>query len=643
MSEMASLVMARQQAKLLDVLLIEDSLIDARLITGLIKDPVEGLRCKHVTRLSEALQLLKAVQFDVVLLDLNLEDSSGYDTFSRLLPLASKTAIVVLSGSDDEDLAVKTVREGAQDYLVKGSFDGRLLLRSIRYAFERKQSQEALRQSEATVRAIFENSIDGILIAAEGGICVEANSAAAALVGMPREQLIGSSLFRFTEPGTQEELRRFCESGTGRTRFWIHRPDGSKRLVDCGFNANIMPDRHLVMLWDITDQQNLEEQLRHSQKMEAVGRLAGGVAHDFNNILGVISGYAELLQLHASSGNQKARADKILAAIEKAALLTRQLLAFGRRQVLSPKLLDLSAVIDEVHSMVNCLVGAEIQVVIDTQSDIGLVRADQGQIEQVILNLAANARDAMPQGGILVIAVEEFRSRGCAEIPAGDYALLSVKDNGIGMEKEIMSRIFEPFFTTKSTGSGLGLSTAYGIVKQSGGYIAVESHPGRGATFNIFLPVVATVRLKTEKPPEQRRVDFKGHETILLVDDEDGLRNATADYLESCGYKVLKARDGKEAMEIADTFKGRIPLLISDLVMPQVNGRGLIDHVKQTRPDTNVLVISGYADDAVIRHGIYVKTTSFLQKPFTFEVLGAKIRTLLDQSSHGSHPESARA
>src|SRR5438270_6747506 len=262
---MATSVIDGQQTKLLNVLLVEDNLIDARLISGLLKGPAESLKCRHVNRLSEALQLLRAIQFDVILLDLNLEDSAGYETFSRILPPAAKAAILVLSGSDDEDLAIRTVREGAQDYLVKGSFDGRLLLRAIRYAFERKQSEEALRQSESTVRAIFENSLDGIVIFLSDGICVEANVAAAALVGVARDELIGRRLCDFCEEGFTEEWQQLCGLSSGRGQLWVRLSNGSRRLVDYCFTANVLPGQHLAMLRDVTEQQNLEEQLRQSQ------------------------------------------------------------------------------------------------------------------------------------------------------------------------------------------------------------------------------------------------------------------------------------------------------------------------------------------------------------------------------------------
>jgi len=633
MNDVANLMGRRPES--LNILLVEDNLVDARFITGLLKSAAGEFQWRHVVQLSEALVLLKSIRFDIILLDLNLEDSLGHETFSRIVSAAPSTAILVLSASDDEELAIRTVREGAQDYLVKGSFDRRLLLRSIHYAYERKQSEEALRKSEATVRAIFENSLDGIVITENNGYCLEANSAAAALTGLSRENLLGRSLFDFLEEEQEGEWLRLRSAGSGSARFWIRRDDGVKRLVECGFSANILQGRHLMVLHDITEQQNLEERLRQSQKMEAVGRLAGGVAHDFNNILGVITVYAEQLQLAATDGDQQFRADKIMSAAERAAALTKQLLAFGRRQVLSPKLLNLGMVMAEITNMVESMVGAEIQLKIHVQEeDLGVVHADQGQLEQVILNLAINARDAMPMGGLLSIKIENYASDGNnTEIPAGEYVLLSVRDTGVGMDPDTQALIFEPFFTTKEIGkgTGLGLATVYGIVNQSNGHITVYSEKGAGTTFNIYLPQVSEA---AEPAPAQiitpRRLDFNGTETILLVDDEDDLRNATAEYLAACGYRVMKAHDGKEAIELADRFRGDINLLISDIVMPNVSGRSLVDHVRKTRPDTRVLLISGYADDAVIRHGIFVESAGFLQKPFTFQLLGYKIRTLLD-------------
>ncbi|HWZ45071.1 MAG TPA: response regulator [Candidatus Saccharimonadales bacterium] len=629
--------MMGRRPETLNILLVEDSVMDARFITGLLKGSASGFKWRHVVQLAEALSLLKSIRFDIILLDLNLEDSFGHETFARILSAAPSTAILVLSASDDEELAIRTVREGAQDYLVKGSFDRRLLLRSIHYAYERKQSEEALRQSEATVRSIFENSLDGIIITENQGFFMEANSAAGTITGLPHDALKGRSLFDFLGQEQENEWRTLRDSGSGRTRFRVRRNDGAKRLVECGFSANILPGCHLMVLHDITEQQDLEERLRQSQKMEAVGRLAGGVAHDFNNLLGVITVYAEQLHLSAVEPQQRLRAEKIMNATDRAAALTKQLLAFGRRQVLSPKLLDLAMAMADITNMVESMVEADVQLKIRVQEEgLGLVYADQGQIEQVILNLAINGRDAMSAGGVLSIEIKSYTSpEGSSEIPPGEYVLLSVADTGVGMDDETKALIFEPFFTTKEMGkgTGLGLATVYGIVKQSNGHITVHSEKGVGSTFNIYLPRAAVTESAGAMTPKHvpERISLTGTETILLVDDENDLRNATAEYLAGCGYKVLDARDGREAIELSGKLEGNIDLLISDIVMPNVNGRTLVNHMRETRPTTRVLLISGYTDDAIIRHGIFLENAAFLQKPFTFQLLSLKIRALLDE------------
>jgi two-component system cell cycle sensor histidine kinase/response regulator CckA len=626
---MSTRVVHAREAETLRVLLVEDNAVDAKLIISLLRSPC--IECSHVSRLDEALARLGRDHPDVVLLDLNLDDSEGYETFRRVRQATAKAAILVLSGSNDEELAIRTVREGAQDYIVKGSFDGRLLLRSIRYAIERKKTEEALRQSEVTVRAIFESSLDGIVIFEDSGKCLEANAAAAALVGVPRDKLIGSRLCDFCERGFAEVWTGLAGSKSARGEFWMQPKNGTRRLVDYSFTADILAGKHLSVWRDVTEQKSVEEQLRDSQKMEAVGRLAGGVAHDFNNILGIISGHAELLESNAPGEVERVRAEKIISATEKASSLTRQLLAFGRKQVMSLRLLDLSVVMEGLNSMVDCLMGAEIQVSIQANPALGLVRADQSQLEQVIMNLATNAREAMPEGGALTITIDEYQCReDQLELPAGEYICFSVADTGIGMTEETQSRIFEPFFTTKKRGSGLGLSTVYGIVKQSGGYIRVKSSPQKGAIFSVFLPKVSGPDLK--QPSEVRKATHAtGNETILLVDNEEDLRNAACEYLESCGYRVLTAGDGREAVTICDEHEGSISLLISDIVMPKLNGRGLVEHVRKARPLTNVLMISGYADDSMLSHGISLDSSCFLQKPFTFQALGAKIRAILDQ------------
>jgi PAS domain S-box-containing protein len=517
---------------------------------------------------------------------------------------------------------------------VKGSFDQRLLIRSIRYALERQQSEEELRHSESTVRSIFENSPDALLILAEDETCKSANSAAAALLGVPQPEMEGRSIAAFIESDSREKWESVRASRNGRGTFWVVRQDQTYRFVDCCFSANIVPGSHLCALRDITEQHSLEQQLRLSQKMDAVGRLAAGLAHDFNNILGVISGCAELMQMKANDASLIAKTGKILAATQKAATLTRQLLALGCRQFIAPTLLDVSAVLAGIDSVVTCLTGAKIQVTVQTGEQPGLIKADPGQMEQVILNLVSNAADAMPNGGTLAIRVENHKTSGAdPQLPAGDYVLVAVSDTGVGMEEKLQSLIFEPFFSTKKNGSGLGLSTVYGIVKQAGGHITVQSAPNEGSTFRLFFPVASATESESlqEEPPPTAPVKRK--ETILVADDEDELRNSVGEYLETCGYCVLQARDGEEAITILDSHAEPIAAVITDLVMPKVDGRGLIDHVRKKHPETGILVISGYAGDAAVRHGFFIESTFFLQKPFALDSLDSKIRNLLDRTA----------
>lgn len=629
---MASYSSTREPGRGLRLLLVEDNPVDAFLVVGLLKNHPQHGECRHVATLDETLAQLSGSEVDVVLLDLNLSDSSGYETFDRVRRAAGSAAILVLSGSDDEELAGRTVREGAQDYLLKGSFDGKLLHRAIRYAVERKASEDALRKSEATVRAIFENALDGIVIFDDNAVFLEANEAAALLFGTPRAELVGKCLRDFGGEGFDTERRRMRSSSVGRGKFNLCCPDGRERMVDYCFKANILPGRHLGVMRDITEQQQLEEQLRQSQKMEAVGRLAGSVAHDFNNILTVINGYAELIELRTGDDGLRSKAAGILSATTKASSLTKQLLAFGRKQVVAPVLLNLASVISDLSSMISCLVGAETQIVTLTRKAAGLVFADQSQMEQVLLNLVTNAHEAMPGGGTLTITLDRINSQMIGlEIPPGDYVRLSVQDTGMGVEPGIKSRIFDPFFTTKPTGSGLGLSTVLGIVTQAGGYLTLDSLPQQGSTFSIYLPLAAEAVAAEITEPQREQPSMSGEETILLVDDEEELSNAAAEYLCQCGYNVLKASAADEAMEVARSFPNKISLLITDIIMPGGSGRELVERIQKERPETVVLLISGYADDALRENG-FGEGTSFLQKPFTLQSLGVRIRAILDEA-----------
>ena len=380
-----------------------------------------------------------------------------------------------------------------------------------------------------------------------------------------------------------------------------------------------------------------EEQLQQAQKMEAIGRLAGGIAHDFNNLLTIITGYSQLLlsRLHEREEGARSDVEEIKHAAARAAALTQQLLAFSRNQVFTPKVLSLNSIVDTVDAMLQRLIGEDIHLVTALESTLGHVKADPGQMEQVIMNLAVNARDAMPRGGKLTIETSNVEmikpySIGDQALASGRYAMLAVSDTGCGMTAETQARIFEPFFTTKEQGkgTGLGLSTVYGIVKQSGGYITVYSEPERGTTFKIYFPVVDD---PVETPQEAvSGGTLQGRETVLLVEDEPSVRVLVRDTLRIFGYRVLEARHGFEAQLIARQHTGRIHLLITDVVMPQMSGQELAEGFAREHSDMSVLYISGYTESAVIHHGVLHPGTAFLQKPFTPNVLARKIREVLD-------------
>jgi PAS domain S-box-containing protein len=392
---------------------------------------------------------------------------------------------------------------------------------------------------------------------------------------------------------------------------------------------------------DVTERRALEQQLQQSQKMEAVGRLAGGIAHDFNNLLMVISGYSEfLLDRLGPEPELRGPAQEIASAAGRASSLTRQLLAFSRKQMLAPKILDLNGVVTENLKMLTRVIGEDIDLVMVPAALLGAVRADAGQIEQVIMNLAVNARDAMPSGGKLTIetsnvSLDEDYARFHAPLQPGEYVMLAISDTGAGMDSETQSRIFEPFFTTKGPkGTGLGLSTVYGIVKQSGGYIWVYSEPGKGTTFKIYLPRVAE---KAESPaqvavPADTSVTEPGTETILLVEDEANLRYLARQFLEKQGYRVIEAADGAVAMQIAVAHEGMIHLLLTDVIMPGMNGRELAQRISELRPNTKVLYMSGYTENVIGHNGTLDAGVRLLQKPFNLRDLKSKVREVLDST-----------
>jgi PAS domain S-box-containing protein len=509
---------------------------------------------------------------------------------------------------------------------------------------QRKKSEEALRRSESRHRSIIESAPYGVCRVDHSGRIVMANSAFATMLGYQSSNEVldlNTGADVYLNPMEQQRARDYAseDSRIGYETKW-KRKDGKTITVRLGGRRlpddDELPGGFEVFVEDITEHRSLQKQFEHAQKMEAVGRLAGGVAHDFNNLLMIISGYAQLLDESSADAKKVVEyATRIQDASSKAATVTRQLLAFSRKQVLEPTVLDLSYVVKDLAKMLPRLLGEDVETVMELDPQLGRVRADRGQIEQVIMNLAVNARDAMPQGGRLTIATADVALDASyyqgIEVPPGRYVLLTVSDTGIGMDAATQVHIFEPFYTTKEAGkgTGLGLATVYGIVKQSNGFIWVYSEPGNGSIFKMYLPRVdapadSRDNLQTVQAPST------GTETILLVEDEAVLRNLCRVYLESKGYSVLEAGNAKEAMKICQSHDRPIHVLITDLVMPGLGGLELAKSALEMRPALSVVLVSGYTDRALDREAI--SFAKFLQKPFSFDALARTVRSLLDKN-----------
>jgi len=509
-----------------------------------------------------------------------------------------------------------------------------------------RAAQENLRLSEANFRSLVTNAPYGICSCDATGKILDANPAFLELLGLTSaNDVIGQHIYSLYADSEQwfdlADLLRSSAPFRGLTAEWKRKTGTtvvrvSGRSVSNGREEGIVFE---IFAEDVTERRALEQQLRQSQKMEAVGRLAGGIAHDFNNLLMVISGYSEfLLERLGGEPHLRGPAQEIASASERASSLTRQLLAFSRKQMLAPRIVNLNDIATENLKMLTRMIGEDIDLVMTPGENLWSVRADAGQIEQVIMNLAVNARDAMPSGGKLTIetsnvTLDEEYARIHAPLRPGDYVMVSISDTGAGMDPDTQQHIFEPFFTTKGPkGTGLGLSTVYGIVKQSGGYIWVFSELGRGTTFKIYLPRVAS----TGETAAQviTKVEFQkvepGTETILVVEDEANLRYLARQYLEKQGYRVIEAADGAVAMQIAVAHEGVIHLLLTDVIMPGMNGRELAQRISEIRPNVKVLYMSGYTENVIGQDGMLDAGVRLLQKPFNLRDLKSKVREVLD-------------
>jgi PAS domain S-box-containing protein len=555
---------------------------------------------------------------------------------------------IIASGTIGEEAAVEAMRAGAHDYVLKDN------LARLAPAVEREirdaRSRDDHRRQEARFRALVEKSSEGIIITSLESGWIYVSPAAAAIFGLPQEELVGKGILDFVHPDDRESL----QSAIGRTladaavtvEFRIVDVRGLTHWVTSTSTNHLTdPTLHAIVtnIRDVTERKNAaetlrktEEHLRQAQKMEAVGRLAGGIAHDFNNVLSVILSYSEILVADLKVGDpMRDDLEEIRRAGKRAAELTRHLLMFSRQQVLEPRILDLSELLAGMDKMLQRLLGEDVDLIFSRAQQLGKVLADPSSIEQVIMNLVVNARDAMPTGGKLTIETanvlvteENLQALGCRT--TGPHVVLSVSDTGIGIDEATQSRIFEPFFTTKARdkGTGLGLSTVFGIVEQSGGCVSVSSQVGHGTTFKIHLPCEEGAT-HVERPVVIAATS-RGTETILLVEDEDQVRTVARGVLVRNGYKVLDARNAGEAMLLCEKHTGPIHLLLSDVVMPQMSGPELATRLSALRPELKILFMSGYTDDSIVRHGILNSDIAFLQKPLTPGSLTRRVRDVLD-------------
>jgi PAS domain S-box-containing protein len=630
----------------LRLLVVDDNALDAELECAALRDGGFEPSFHLVATREDYLQALDENDFDLVLSDYSLPAFDGLTALRLFLARELDKPFVLVSGTIGEEVAIESLRAGATDYVLKTRLErlAPVVKRALDEKEElrrRKRAEKALRRSERNLRSLIDNAPYGIFRAELSGRFVLVNPALLKILGYTSEAELRAVALRdvFLNGEEAGQLTGFAERGEAFSglEFAWKRKDAKPITVRLS-GRPVRKEQDIaveVIAEDITERRALQEQLLQAQKMEAVGRLAGGVAHDFNNLLTVIIGYAELLRDRlADRKDDRHYAEGVWQAAKKATLVTQQLLAFSRKQVVTPRVIDLNKALEDVGKLLPRLIGEDIHISFQLAPDAGKIKIDPGQVEQVIINLAVNARDAMPRGGQLTFETGNVRltaedCRRLHDVGPGNYLRFAVTDNGLGMDAATQSRIFEPFFTTKEKGegTGLGLATVYGIVKQSAGDIALHSAPGNGARFEIFFPRVDLAvdseasQSVTHTPP--------GSETILLVEDEESVRALVRQVLKRKGYNVLEAEHVSQALQICREHGGTIDLVVTDVVMPEMSGRDLATQLTALRPQMKVLYMSGYTDDATLRRGILPRGTSFLQKPFTPEVLVRAIHDVI--------------
>jgi two-component system cell cycle sensor histidine kinase/response regulator CckA len=605
----------------------------------------------HAGSLEEAKSMLQGGDYGLVLFEHETRDAAATKLLSEFLHTRGALPFILLTENADEKAVAEIIQAGAYDCMERSQLTGANLVRTIRCALSLRSTQQQRELAEDSVRKLsraVEQSADTILVTNSEGIIEYVNPAFEALTGYSQQEVTGKtqSILKSGQqaPALYRELWETIRTGDIYRGILVNRKkNGEVYYVD----ESISPIRdaegritHFVSNGrDYTERLRLEAQLLQSQKMDAIGRLAGGVAHDFNNLLTIITSYSELaLDSVAAGSSTQLRLQEILSAAHRAAELTRQLLAFGRKQPQALRVAELNPVVGGIVKSLHRLIGEDIELIFVPGEGLGRIRLDPVQIEQILMNLAANSRDAMPQGGRCTIETsnvqldEQYADRKRAVIPTGRYAVLTVTDTGAGIPADHLPHVFEPFYTTKPSGkgTGLGLATVYGIVKQNHGFVWVYSEPGMGTIFKIYLPCVQDRTVAIENPGIGSEPVLRGTETVLLVEDEDPLRRAAAEFLSLRGYTVLEARDGLDALSITKNHGSTIHLAVTDVVMPHMSGGELAAELETLRPETRVLFVSGYAGQTVVDHKVADVENNFLQKPFTLKQLASKVRTVLD-------------
>ncbi len=630
------------------LLIVDDNPVDREAVMRLLGSTFEIVEADSLSR---GLILFDQVDPACVLLDYLLPDSEGNGALIAFVD--RRAAVVLLTGQGNELVAVEAMKLGAQDYLAKKALSRENLVRAIQGAIERRTLNTALRQSRAYSRALLEAIPDIICRFTPEGKYIDYIVGNNAIPPSPELNVVGRALGEVgpeaaavtLQQGLQELFSASTAQSASKARaaqFRVMAADGQQRSYDVRM-ARSAENEAIAVLRDVTEQHELEEKLRAGQRLQAVGLLAGGISHDFNNILSVIQSYAAFwLDQLKEADPAYADVKTICDAAERAAGLTRQLLAFSRQQVQQLASHSINDLIQGLLPMLQRLIGEATQIKAALANDLWLVEADASQIEQVLLNLAINARDAMPDGGTLTLETANVQVGGeCSsaqdvEVPPGDYVLIAVTDTGTGMDEPTRLHLFEPFYTTKGTGkgTGLGLSTVYGIIKQSQGFIWVYSEPNHGSTFKIYLPKTSRRRASLVVPA--RPATSSGSETILLVEDDEDVRAAAVRILERGGYQLIVARSGDEAVRLfheGDT-RSQVQLLLTDVVMPNMLGPKLVEHLRQTAPDLPVLYMSGYTEGSGVHQRLAGDRTRYLQKPFSPQNMLTAVRQALDQPAN---------